>query len=117
MNCVDWKIHRKLDEARSIYIYPARGEGKTQVLLDLIDSGKKVHVVTKADIQKRKMDTEEINEIVRRMNAHLFDPWQRSWYKASWEELKMHFSNGGSSNEPKYTLICTNNPYGRPWII
>lgn len=117
MNYVDWKIHRKLDEARRIYFYPARGSGKTKVLLDLINSGKKVRTVTKADIQKRKTDAEEINKIVRRLNAHRFDPLQQHWYEASWEELKMRFDIGKSNDDPKYTLICTSNPYGYSWFI
>lgn len=43
---VDWKIHKKLDEARSIYICPARADGKylrtLRMYQELMDSGKKL---------------------------------------------------------------------------
>lgn len=118
---VDWKIHRKLDEARTIYIYPARGSGRTQPLYELVDdlleSGKKVHVVTAADLPKRSVDIKQIKETILDLDLHGTQSWWKGRDDRLWEELKLHFHQAEPSDRTGHTMICTSNPYGRPWII
>lgn len=46
MNNYDWKIHKKLEDARTVYIVPARANGKTYTAkkeyLRLLKAGKKL---------------------------------------------------------------------------
>lgn len=42
---IDWKIHRRLEEAKTVYIYPARGMGSYVLqVLHLLREGKIVAV-------------------------------------------------------------------------
>lgn len=53
---IDWKIHRKLDEARTVYFTVSRGNGKTYRMLELynelITAGKRVVIVKPEQILK-----------------------------------------------------------------
>lgn len=62
----DWKIHKKLDEARTIYYWPARGQGRSCVreILELMSDGKKVVVIP------RKAPKDLVG---RRLNCNLLD--------------------------------------------
>lgn len=57
INHYDWRIHRKLDEARRVYICPARGNGKLErtreMYEDLLDQGKEITFVRAADLPKK----------------------------------------------------------------
>lgn len=52
----DWKIHKILDEAKRVYIYPARGNNKhyTQLELyaDLMAQNKNIRVIRAEDVKK-----------------------------------------------------------------
>lgn len=56
MNSHEWKIHKILDEAKRVYIRPARGSGKiyTQLELyaELMAQNKDVKVIRAWDIKK-----------------------------------------------------------------
>lgn len=53
---IDWKIHRKLDEARTVYLAIPRCSGKTWRMLELYEelmaTGKRVVVVKPEQILK-----------------------------------------------------------------
>lgn len=57
INHHDWKIHKILDEAKRVYICPARGNGKPERTLrmykELLEEGKEIVVVRSADISKK----------------------------------------------------------------
>ena len=115
----DWKIHRKLDEARRIYIYPARGSGKSQIeqLFDLIDSGKDVYVMTKADIPKRIPSMEQIKETILDWDLQDVPSWCAGFQDEFWEGLKAHYRLDNPCDEDRHMWIRTVNPYGYSWFI
>ena len=56
-NIYNWRIHRKLDEARRVYICPARGNCKPErtreMYEDLLNQGKEITFVRAADFPKK----------------------------------------------------------------
>ena len=72
-NSHDWKIHKILDEAKKVYICPARGNGKSERTLrmykELLEEGKEVVITRLADISKKGS------------RALLIDNIESSWFK------------------------------------
>ena len=56
-NSHDWKIHKILDEAKRVYVCPARGTNKVQTQLELyaelMDQGKEIAFVRSKDLPKK----------------------------------------------------------------
>lgn len=77
----DWEIHRKLDEARTVYIYPARGSGRTKPLYELVDdlmkSGKKVRFARSADLPKKTIDVEQLKRTTRDLDLWVESKWNK----------------------------------------
>lgn len=116
---IDWKIHRKLDEACRIYIYPARGSGKSQIeqILNLIDSGKDVYVMTKADYSKRLPSIEQIKETILDWDLQGVSSWCVGFQDEFREGLKAHYRLDKPCDKDRHMWIRTINPYGRSWFI
>lgn len=56
VNHYDWKIHKILDEARTVYICPARGNSKLytqlELYVELMTQNKTVKVIRSEDVKK-----------------------------------------------------------------
>lgn len=108
-----------MEEARRVYIYPARGSGKSQLeqILDPIVSDKDVYVTTKADIPKQTPSIEQIKETILDWDLQCIPSWRTNFRDESWEYLERHYILVEPCDENRHMWIRTNNPYGLPWII
>lgn len=56
MNNHEWKIHKIIDEAKRVYICPARGSSKSYTQLELyaelMAQNKEIKVIRAADVKK-----------------------------------------------------------------
>lgn len=52
----DWKIHKILDEAKRVYIYPARGSDKPynqlELYADLMTQSRDIRIIRATDVEK-----------------------------------------------------------------
>ena len=85
---IDWKIHRKLDGARTVYLTVARGNGKTlrthELYENLTGAGKKVADARVDTCQKiRKMPTlQDVEKAIDILGPpkEMWNPWEPFWH-------------------------------------
>lgn len=60
MNSHEWKIHKILEEAKRVYICPARGNNKVytqlEMYVDLMAKNRDVKVIRAEDLKKFNLD-------------------------------------------------------------
>lgn len=90
---LDWKIHKKLDEARRVYICPARHNDKTYTQLELyaelMAQNKDIRIIRASDVKEaiNKLKTEPVLdydlefELNRSHRYQLFGDWLHENYR------------------------------------
>lgn len=93
INHYDWKIHRKLEETRRVYICPARHNDKTYTQLklyaELMTQNKNIKVIRASDVRDviTKLKTEPVLdydlefELNRSHRYQLFGDWLHKNYR------------------------------------
>lgn len=83
---IDWKIHRKLDNASTVYLAIPRCNGKTWRMLELYEeltaAGKKV-VVTRADTYQKISTLQDVEKAIDilRPPQETWNPWEPFWHR------------------------------------
>lgn len=87
-NKYDWKIHKILDEAKRVYICPARGNCKLynqlELYVDLLAQNKDVKVIRAGDVKKAVTLKDVI--IDKDLYFNTVSPWRRDALDKYFEE-------------------------------
>ena len=118
MNSHEWKIHKILDEAKRVYVYPARGSGKvyTQLELyaDLMAQNKEVRVIRAEDLKKAITLQDAI--IDKDLYFNSAPPWRRDALdKYFEEEMKKWLGDQRANWKPKI-IYDTTVVDDTPWL-
>lgn len=112
LNHHDWKIHRRLEEARKVYICPARGNCKSErtreMYEDLIKQGKEITFVRSDNLPK--LDPFELKEafIDKGLVCNNEPPWlQNALDKYFEEEMRKWLREKNEYWTPKVRLDTT----------
>lgn len=119
MNYYDWKIHKRLDEARRVYVHQARGNNKVQTQLELyaelMDQGNQITFVRSADLPKKdpfKIYKEllDMDMLCNREPSWLQDAFDKYFE----EEMKKYLKEDRETWKPKVyldTTVADDRPY------
>lgn len=121
-NYHDWKIHKILDEAKRVYICPARGSNKTYTQLelyaDLMAQNKDIKVVRAEDVKKVVGFKDIITD--KDLYFNTVSPWRRDALdKYFEEEMKKWLGDYRMEWEPKiiYDSTVVDDAPWRNWQL
>lgn len=110
INHYDWKIHKRLDEAKRVYIYPARGNNKVYTQLELyaelMAQNKDIKIIRAEDVKKAVDFSEAL--IDKDLYYHHEPPWLKDALdKYFEEEMHKHLQEDRRHWKPKIITDTT----------